>query len=176
MCNQSPAESNTSCQLCSQQAGGDPGRVMGLELAMHSQVICLQAALRCAHGWLAATGRSGPSAGRGLEHTMLPQMLDHIICTFFPAIWRAPAGSLREVRCLLVLPQGMPARAAAMPGHPGRLGHAYTPSLPLNPMRVTIMMWHCVAGRGRGDSRGLYSPVGCDAGHRQQARHVHGVL
>ncbi|CAK0752240.1 hypothetical protein CVIRNUC_002131 [Coccomyxa viridis] len=43
------------------------------------------------------TGRSGPSAGRGLEHTMLPQMLDHIICTFFPAIWRAPAGSLREV-------------------------------------------------------------------------------
>ena len=36
---------------------------------------------------------------------MLPQMLDHIIRTFFPAIWRAPAGSLREVRCLQVLPQ-----------------------------------------------------------------------
>ena len=33
---------------------------------------------------------------------MLPQMLDHVIRTFFPAIWRAPTGSLREVRRLPV--------------------------------------------------------------------------
>ncbi len=43
-------------------------------------------------------GRSGPSAGKGLEHTMLPEMLDHIIRTFFPHFWKAPSGSLREVR------------------------------------------------------------------------------
>ena len=43
-------------------------------------------------------GRSGPSAGKGLEHTMLPEMLDHIIRTFFPHIWKAPVGTLREVR------------------------------------------------------------------------------
>lgn len=42
-------------------------------------------------------GQSGPSAGIGLEHTMLPKMLDHIIQTFFPGIWRAPTGNLREV-------------------------------------------------------------------------------
>ena len=29
---------------------------------------------------------------------MLPEMLDHIIQTFFPQIWKAPSGSLREVR------------------------------------------------------------------------------
>lgn len=28
---------------------------------------------------------------------MLPEMLDHIIRTFFPHIWKAPSGSLREV-------------------------------------------------------------------------------
>ena len=48
--------------------------------------------------WVLRTGRSGPSAGKGLEHTMLPEMLDHIIRTFFPHIWKAPSGSLREVR------------------------------------------------------------------------------
>ena len=46
------------------------------------------------------TGRSGPSAGKGLEHTMLPEMLDHIIRTFFPHIWKAPSGTLREVRLM----------------------------------------------------------------------------
>ena len=46
------------------------------------------------------TGRSGPSAGKGLEHTMLPEMLDHIIRTFFPHIWKAPLGTLREVRLM----------------------------------------------------------------------------
>ncbi len=44
-----------------------------------------------------SAGRSGPSAGRGLEHTMLPEMLDHVIQTFFPSIWRPPTGNLREV-------------------------------------------------------------------------------
>ena len=29
---------------------------------------------------------------------MLPEMLDHVISTFFPHIWKAPAGTLREVR------------------------------------------------------------------------------
>ena len=84
--------------------------------ALHGlQARCLQAALHCTHGWLASTGRSGPSAGRGLEHTMLPQMLDHIIHTFFPAIWRAPAGSLQEVRCLLAASSTACGRSVAGP-------------------------------------------------------------
>ena len=77
---------------------------------------------------------------------MLPQMLDHIICTYFPAIWRAPTGSLREVQCLLVLPRGMPARAAAAPIDPARLGLTCTPSLQRTPMGVMMMMmWRCFA-------------------------------
>ena len=46
---------------------------------------------------------------------MLPQMLDHIIRTFFPGIWRAPAGSLREVQCLLVSSKTVCERSIANP-------------------------------------------------------------
>ena len=45
--------------------------------------------------WCFMAGRAGPSVA--LEGEMLPGMLDHIICTFFPEIWRANNGDSEQV-------------------------------------------------------------------------------